>query len=1330
MSRPKSGVISQFEYWRHVVENTNACALPGCNIKYDSFISKMWEAVAGGADIPRHKAQFIHDGLTHGFKMGIDVEKIRGHRWFNNYASAYEHAPKVRKAIGKRLESGKTLALGHWNSALARTIRGYFEKSAIFPMGAVEKPLEPDSARPISDHTRTGLNSATELGFLKHALSAYEDISNWLKRGYYMHVTDVEDAFPMLPLHPDVWQFFMFRFSAVAADSLETLYVHLFADFGTRGAPGTFKCFYTDVVVGMARYFDIIKLPMAIYVDDCGLIGRFKELVVQEMRCFQAWAVLVCGICFKIIKDRTAAQRQLMLGFWWDSNTFTRTLEDRKLQSYLQQLIEFAGRRVMSLAEMQAMAGKMHRAILTLPPGAACLLSPLLALMAGLKLAWAKRRTTKRVRDAFTTVAHLLERNLGQGYYSLENFELAPEVRSDACKSSKYTGGGYVSKCGRYNYWPYGDSASRKLIDFLEGDVVSVCVSQMGHLWRKKIVPFAVDNTAFQKSAAKGRSHAPRLDDLCRELFALQIDLQCILNFWWIDTVSNGLADDLSRDRVGNFLYDVYMGGFWEFGTMPLPHPAAGAVRHLPEKRGDLSELDRGLVGGVACADSGDVSREHRQPRNKRQPTRVSSPPAHGTRQRCLCTSCKKSKSGRCMRMAAPGWLHCFLCVSLHGGCGCPCFCEAVDTACLSPGQGRIIPVDHAMSNGASLPAVTIELAIAGKGGAPLNHNATVQFSRASLFAGLPSGYSARLEELLDNRYAPSSWRTINSGLKHWFPVAERQGWPRIIATDDPERGGKLVAATIDMVDDTTLTFSSIENYLWGIRSYMKLQRQADPIYGVLGWDDFLASVKVLTFVPAEPRKATPITVVGNIFEWGLKKFEAFDAGSDAYSHAEVFHAVQFCHFVNVLLATFSRTESPCPKNFTGPEGWNPSKNWQVKDMDVKIIESRKTLAARMKGIKQDLRQERASAKGGHDWVYMGEISDNPLWCPVQWAMRFQKMLAEVCPDGRNLEDSYFLAKDLKRPYTYSAALSDFYEVQRVLGVDEVDLTGLHGLRVAGWNAVKSGLGKDLAQVHGGWSSDACERYSRFALKNVLRIPAVIAGFDQGDEQLESDEPVERPARVLASPLTRGSAPGADGGVSSGATAGGSADVVVTESSPHQESDLPDGWSVERRVVASGSYLVYHGPHDARARSVPDVWRCHWGEGQLGPSPARRQLPDSAYRASPRTNVQAPVEAGPLDSSQGDVSFPEAQLCLQSQPQTENSIEGALEVSDATGRAFPAHGDALSPENASSVEQSASLVEQSRIEYESVDALIAARGGHEWERPSRRKPPVQRVRGP
>ena len=211
------------------------------------------------------------------------------------------------------------------------------------------------------------------------------------------------------------------------------------------------------------------------------------------MESFQEWALDIVGLVFKVAKDRLAAREQLALGFIWDSVTLTRTLEERKLQSYLALLSEYAGLPTLDLRQMQQMAGKLHRMLMTLPPGSACLAASLFELMSGLKLPWHRRRTTRRLRADFMLVHELLSANLGRGHYSYAHFRTAPAVWTDASKQARYSGGGWVSACGAYDWFRYGSRAARRPIDFLEGDTVVACVERLAHKWRGCVVQFFID---------------------------------------------------------------------------------------------------------------------------------------------------------------------------------------------------------------------------------------------------------------------------------------------------------------------------------------------------------------------------------------------------------------------------------------------------------------------------------------------------------------------------------------------------------------------------------------------------------------------------------------------------------------------------------------------------------------------------------------------------------------------------------------------------------------------------------------------------------------------
>ena len=151
------------------------------------------------------------------------------------------------------------------------------------------------------------------------------------------------------------------------------------------------------------------------------------------------------------------------------------------------------------------------------------------------------------------------------------------------------------------------------------------------------------------------------------------------------------------------------------------------------------------------------------------------------------------------------------------------------------------------------------------------------------------------------------------------------------------------------------------------------------------------------------------------------------------------------------------------------------------------------------------------------------------------------------------------------------------------------DYTGLHGLRVTGYNSTKAGLGEDLAVAQGGWKSSAHKRYDRFSLQEVVRIPAVISGHDPGNTPPGLSSPSRSVERNAGPPETR---------LLRHSTSSNPEDETAENPSPAQlfltESSLPSGWTVEDRLTSNGRrYKVYRGPDNARAASLPQARKIH-----------------------------------------------------------------------------------------------------------------------------------------
>ena len=260
------------------------------------------------------------DGLTNGFTLGVPRGALKGKRIFRNYPPAFDARDQVTDAIASRVAASKTLHLGPW-ALVERALYDCIDDFCCFPMGCVPKPHAPEEMRPTSDHSRTGWNAATVMDVLGHTLDTYKRVSWLLEKNTFMYVSDVANAFMIIPLAPWVWWFFLLRCFRSRLANLEDGYMHLFADFGSRGMPGTFKIFFVDVVIQMARSEMIVTLPMVVHVDDVALIDVSADAVNEEMFDFQTWSQEVCGIGWKQSKDKRAAQLQLFCGFWWDTRT-------------------------------------------------------------------------------------------------------------------------------------------------------------------------------------------------------------------------------------------------------------------------------------------------------------------------------------------------------------------------------------------------------------------------------------------------------------------------------------------------------------------------------------------------------------------------------------------------------------------------------------------------------------------------------------------------------------------------------------------------------------------------------------------------------------------------------------------------------------------------------------------------------------------------------------------------------------------------------------------------------------------------------------------------
>jgi hypothetical protein len=203
-----------------------------------------------------------------------------------------------------------------------------------------------------------------------------------------------------------------------------------------------------------------------------------------------------------------------------------------------------------------------------------------------------------------------------------------------------------------------------------------------------------------------------------------------------------------------------------------------------------------------------------------------------------------------------------------------------------------------------------------------------------------------------------------------------------------------------------------------------------------------------------------------------------------------MFSEVQAALLQLILLFTFSRSESPCPKALQGENGFDPNQHLMVKDIQLRTVPSLH-LAVRLKAIKQDQRMERPEAAGNQDWVLIGDVPNTPFSVVSAITAVFRHHGGARSPDAPFFTDG----PGGVRPLTYAAATRDVRHLwARASSKATADGYGLHGLRVAGYTHGKRGaLGEELAVAQGGWRSTAHLRYDRFTTAEVLQLSTQIS---------------------------------------------------------------------------------------------------------------------------------------------------------------------------------------------------------------------------------------------
>ena len=452
---------------------------------------------------------------------------------------------------------------------------------------------------------------------------------------------------------------------------------------------------------------------------------------------------------------------------------------------------------------------------------------------------------------------------------------------------------------------------------------------------------------------------------------------------------------------------------------------------------------------------------------------------------------------------------------------------------------------------------------------------------------------AAEVRHLFELRYSVSSKSSIAAALVHWNVLCDRHLWSDVIQTGDSTRGAKLCVFVLHLVEHPSMYPSStISNYVWALCAHMQLHLQADPRVNVIGWPFFMTSVTVLCYMPGEPRKRVPTSLI----RAALAAVDRTD-----------FVQVQTALLVLFLYFTFQRSELPCPKTY---DGLDRLKHLFVMHMEPYEGGTRWAVGT----TKADPRAERLSndAGPGREWIVVGEVNDE-LFDMRTWLALFYSML----PSGPRPPDSpFFVARDKVRPLIYSQALLDFRAFLRNGGCLDPETFGLHGIRSEAFVTCSGAVSEEAAVIQGGWSTIAtASRYDRLTLPVAKTIASKMVNFHLVSP---SPEPVSTSSEALRS--------AGDSGIVAARAAARKAGTArpARAAHTHQPITLPAGWTRVWHPTSGrqGGYASYVGPHGATARSITDAQR-----------KASAAVPPHVASSSSPPRAESPVESANSDSS-------------------------------------------------------------------------------------------------
>ena len=494
-------------------------------------ILRFEELLAGYPD--KYHVEYVLHGLRNGFNLGFQGT-INEHVFKNN-KSARDSSDLVSKAIAKEVERGHTA--GPFNSRP-------FPQCHISPLGAAPKPdgscrlvldLSQPTGESVNDHISkedfpckyTHFDVATEL--------AYN-----MGRGCYLTKIDIKHAYRLLPVRPQDWPLLVYHWEG-------RYYVDVKLPFGGRSSASIFTAFADLVCWVLNQKYQLLVIH---YSDDFLMFTRADLITAHHHLRTLKHAFEVLDIPVATDKLVGPATKLPYLGIEIDTENFTLSIPQDKVDELVQQMPRWCGRRTCTLRELQSLNGKFNFFSKVIRPGR-MFTRRLIGLTKTVSQPSHHITMNKEAREDIHWWCEFLVKCNRSSFIPDPRriFSTDLVLFTDATKHIGF--GGIYGSAWIQSRWP--PHFHEENIDFKELFAILAAVFTWGSSWRGKRVVIVTDNKPITQVWDSTVSTSPRIMILIRKLYMFAALSHFSLSLKHILGHFNPIADALSRFQTQRF---------------------------------------------------------------------------------------------------------------------------------------------------------------------------------------------------------------------------------------------------------------------------------------------------------------------------------------------------------------------------------------------------------------------------------------------------------------------------------------------------------------------------------------------------------------------------------------------------------------------------------------------------------------------------------------------------------------------------------------------------------------------------------------------------------